>query len=61
MNEKEASVITKRPNPQRSGGDRQVATTIPTELVERLDQLAAQLGWSRAQVIAEAIRRIVTN
>ena len=36
-----------------------VGASVPRELVEQLNQLAAKRGWSRSQAITEAVRRLV--
>jgi hypothetical protein len=36
-----------------------VAAGVPGELVERLDELAAERGWNRSQAITEAIRGLL--
>jgi hypothetical protein len=36
-----------------------VAVTVPSELVSRLDDLAANQGWSRSKAVTEAIRGLL--
>ena len=36
-----------------------VAATVPGELVEELDSLAAERGWNRSRAITEAVRRML--
>jgi hypothetical protein len=36
-----------------------VAASVPSELIEELDGLAAKRGWNRSQAITEAVRRML--
>ena len=36
-----------------------IAASVPSGLVDELDELAAERGWNRSQAITEAVRRML--
>jgi hypothetical protein len=47
----------RKPGPE--GKSVVLAASVPSELVEQLDQLRAKKGWNRSQAVTEAIRGLL--
>lgn len=46
-------------NPE--GRTTSVAVSVPARLVDQLDGLASQRGWSRSEAVTDAIRRLLKS
>ena len=54
---KRAGAGRKPANPE--GATSPIAVSVPSALVDDLDEYAEEKGWSRSQAITEAIRRLL--